>query len=167
MFSQGAQLRVVELPWNWTPLKKRKAGLPPSARPTAKGLPEIIIISKKVKFKLRFSMGDAGVPFVVDSTSKPFTYALCLDQLGAEVTISYVLQIWWLIGQWTFHQCTLFKPGIEKCSLRLCTNTLAENQVDGALATLISITINNPTTQWWLYHSDFFFSKFSWHLHHN
>ena len=48
---------------------------------------------KKVKLKLRFSMGDADVPFVVDSTSKPFTYALCLDQLGAEVTISYVLQI--------------------------------------------------------------------------
>ena len=48
-------------------------------------------------------MGDANVPFVVDSASKPFTYALCLDQLGAEVIYwlcfgDVLVMFWWYIG---------------------------------------------------------------------
>jgi len=38
----------------------------------------------------RFSLGDSDSPFVVDSVSKPFTYALCIDQLGLEVVQQFI-----------------------------------------------------------------------------
>ncbi len=33
----------------------------------------------------RFSLGDTEVPFSMQSCSKPFTYAICLNELGSEV----------------------------------------------------------------------------------
>ena len=33
----------------------------------------------------RFSVGDYSDPFSIQSTSKPFTYALALNHMGAEV----------------------------------------------------------------------------------
>ncbi len=33
----------------------------------------------------RFSLGDTEVPFSLQSCSKPFTYAICLNELGSEV----------------------------------------------------------------------------------
>jgi len=38
----------------------------------------------------RFSVGDVADTFTLQSTSKPFTYALSLDQLGAEVVQKYI-----------------------------------------------------------------------------
>ena len=52
-------------------------------------------------------MGNAVVPFVVDSASKPFTYALCLDQLGPEVVYHDILD----------RNCWLFFGDICSCRL--------------------------------------------------
>ena len=38
----------------------------------------------------RFSMGDVKVPFTLQSVSKPFTYAICLNELGPDVVHNYV-----------------------------------------------------------------------------
>eukprot|EP00095_Tigriopus_kingsejongensis_P012686 maker-scaffold22_size673200-snap-gene-4.21 protein:Tk12686 transcript:maker-scaffold22_size673200-snap-gene-4.21-mRNA-1 annotation:"hypothetical protein DAPPUDRAFT_320441" len=40
----------------------------------------------------RFSLGDVNIPFTMQSTSKPFTYAVCLNELGRDVVHSYVGQ---------------------------------------------------------------------------
>jgi len=40
----------------------------------------------------RFSIGDTGVPFTLQSSSKPFTYAVCLNELGRDVVHKYVGQ---------------------------------------------------------------------------
>ena len=50
----------------------------------------------------RFSLGDSDSPFVVDSVSKPFTYALCIDRLGAEVPQSCFCSAWILSATWIF-----------------------------------------------------------------
>lgn len=38
----------------------------------------------------RMSLGDVGVPFTMQSCSKPFTYAICLKELGPEVVHKYI-----------------------------------------------------------------------------
>ena len=38
----------------------------------------------------RFSLGDVSDPFTLQSVSKPFTYAICLNELGPEVVHNYV-----------------------------------------------------------------------------
>jgi len=38
----------------------------------------------------RFSVGDVDEVFSIQSTSKPFTYALCMDQLGEEIVQQYI-----------------------------------------------------------------------------
>ena len=38
----------------------------------------------------RFSLGNVKVPFTLQSVSKPFTYAVCLNELGPEVVHNYV-----------------------------------------------------------------------------
>ncbi|XP_059484757.1 glutaminase kidney isoform, mitochondrial isoform X3 [Neocloeon triangulifer] len=40
----------------------------------------------------RFSIGDTSVPFTLQSCSKPLTYAIALDQLGADVVHKYIGQ---------------------------------------------------------------------------
>ena len=35
-------------------------------------------------------MGDVKVPFTLQSVSKPFTYAICLNELGPDVVHNYV-----------------------------------------------------------------------------
>jgi len=40
----------------------------------------------------RFSIGDTNVPFTLQSSSKPFTYAVCLNELGRNVVHQYVGQ---------------------------------------------------------------------------
>ncbi|XP_073993411.1 glutaminase liver isoform, mitochondrial-like isoform X2 [Rhodnius prolixus] len=40
----------------------------------------------------RFSIGDVTIPFTLQSTSKPLTYGIALDQLGQEVVHQYVGQ---------------------------------------------------------------------------
>lgn len=40
----------------------------------------------------RFSIGDVNIPFTLQSCSKPLTYAIALDQLGADVVHQYVGQ---------------------------------------------------------------------------
>lgn len=40
----------------------------------------------------KFSIGDVNVPFTLQSCSKPLTYAIALDQLGADTVHSYVGQ---------------------------------------------------------------------------
>ena len=40
----------------------------------------------------RFSIGDTAVPFTMQSSSKPFTYAVCLNELGRETVHNYVGQ---------------------------------------------------------------------------
>jgi hypothetical protein len=39
----------------------------------------------KASMICRFSLGDTEVPFSMQSCSKPFTYAICLNELGSEV----------------------------------------------------------------------------------
>ena len=41
----------------------------------------------------RFSRGDVNVPFTMQSCSKPFTYAVCLNELGSETVHQYVGQV--------------------------------------------------------------------------
>ena len=41
----------------------------------------------------RFSKGDVGVPFTMQSCSKPFTYAVCLNELGSDTVHEYVGQV--------------------------------------------------------------------------
>ena len=40
----------------------------------------------------RFSIGDTTIPFTLQSSSKPFTYAVCLNELGASSVHQYVGQ---------------------------------------------------------------------------
>ena len=40
----------------------------------------------------RFSLGDVTTPFTMQSCSKPFTYAVCLNELGSERVHQYVGQ---------------------------------------------------------------------------
>ncbi|XP_040578075.1 glutaminase liver isoform, mitochondrial isoform X3 [Lepeophtheirus salmonis] len=40
----------------------------------------------------RLSVGDTNIPFTLQSCSKPFTYAVCLNELGSEVVHQYVGQ---------------------------------------------------------------------------
>lgn len=40
----------------------------------------------------RFSLGDTNVPFTLQSCSKPLTYAIALDQLGADLVHSHIGQ---------------------------------------------------------------------------
>lgn len=40
----------------------------------------------------RFSIGDTGVPFTIQSTSKPMTYAIAMEILGQELVHQYVGQ---------------------------------------------------------------------------
>ncbi|CAB3362899.1 Hypothetical predicted protein [Cloeon dipterum] len=40
----------------------------------------------------RFSIGDTSVPFTLQSCSKPLTYAIALDQLGADLVHKYIGQ---------------------------------------------------------------------------
>lgn len=40
----------------------------------------------------RFSIGDVNIPFTLQSCSKPLTYAIALDLLGADVVHRYVGQ---------------------------------------------------------------------------
>ena len=39
----------------------------------------------------RYSIGDTDKEFSMQSVSKPFTYALCLNELGSEVSINLCL----------------------------------------------------------------------------
>ena len=41
----------------------------------------------------RFSIGDYQDHFSIQSTSKPFTYALALNHMGAEVPITYMYDL--------------------------------------------------------------------------
>ena len=41
----------------------------------------------------RYSRGDVSIPFTMQSCSKPFTYAVCLNELGSEVVHQYVGQV--------------------------------------------------------------------------
>ena len=38
----------------------------------------------------RFSLGDIHTPFTMQSCSKPFTYGICLNELGSKVVHQYV-----------------------------------------------------------------------------
>ena len=38
----------------------------------------------------RFSIGDINVPFTLQSCSKPFSYAICLNELGPDLVHKYV-----------------------------------------------------------------------------
>ena len=38
----------------------------------------------------RYSLGDVKVPFTLQSVSKPFTYAICLNELGPEIVHNYI-----------------------------------------------------------------------------
>lgn len=38
----------------------------------------------------RYSIGDIDTPFTIQSCSKPFTYGICLNELGSEVVHRYV-----------------------------------------------------------------------------
>ena len=38
----------------------------------------------------RFSMGDVDTPFTMQSCSKPFTYGICLNELGQDVVHRYI-----------------------------------------------------------------------------
>lgn len=40
----------------------------------------------------RFSIGDTNIPFTLQSSSKPFTYAVCLNELGTKTVHEYVGQ---------------------------------------------------------------------------
>jgi glutaminase len=40
----------------------------------------------------RFSLGDVNEPFTIQSCSKPFTYAICLSELGNDVVNKYIGQ---------------------------------------------------------------------------
>ena len=40
----------------------------------------------------RFSIGDVNIPFTIQSCSKPLTYGIALDLLGAEIVHKYVGQ---------------------------------------------------------------------------
>ncbi len=40
----------------------------------------------------RLSLGDTATPFTMQSSSKPFTYAVCLNELGREVVHGFVGQ---------------------------------------------------------------------------
>lgn len=40
----------------------------------------------------RFSIGDVNIPFTIQSCSKPLSYAIALDLLGADVVHTYVGQ---------------------------------------------------------------------------
>lgn len=40
----------------------------------------------------RFSIGDVNIPFTIQSCSKPLTYGIALDLLGAETVHNYVGQ---------------------------------------------------------------------------
>lgn len=40
----------------------------------------------------RFSIGDVNIPFTLQSSSKPFTYSVCLNELGANTVHQYVGQ---------------------------------------------------------------------------
>ena len=41
----------------------------------------------------RYSKGDVKVPFTMQSCSKPFTYAVCLNELGSDTVHQYVGQV--------------------------------------------------------------------------
>ena len=38
----------------------------------------------------RYSLGDVNIPFTIQSVSKPFTYAICLNELGPEIVHNYI-----------------------------------------------------------------------------
>ena len=38
----------------------------------------------------RYTLGDVKVPFTLQSVSKPFTYAICLNELGPEIVHNYI-----------------------------------------------------------------------------
>ena len=38
----------------------------------------------------RFSLGDVDDPFTIQSCSKPFSYAICLNELGPDLVHNYV-----------------------------------------------------------------------------
>ena len=38
----------------------------------------------------RFSLGEVNTSFTLQSCSKPFTYAICLNELGSEIVHEYV-----------------------------------------------------------------------------
>ena len=38
----------------------------------------------------RLSLGDFETPFTIQSCSKPFTYALCLNHLGPDIVHQYI-----------------------------------------------------------------------------
>ena len=38
----------------------------------------------------RYSLGDVNVPFTLQSCSKPFSYAICLNELGPDLVHNYV-----------------------------------------------------------------------------
>ena len=44
----------------------------------------------------RYSRGSVDVPFTMQSCSKPFTYAVCLNELGSEEVHQYVGQVRYL-----------------------------------------------------------------------
>ena len=38
----------------------------------------------------RYTLGDVKIPFTLQSVSKPFTYAICLNELGPEIVHSKI-----------------------------------------------------------------------------
>ena len=38
----------------------------------------------------RYSIGDVNIPFTMQSCSKPFTYGICLNELGPDIVHRYV-----------------------------------------------------------------------------